>query len=559
MLNNMMDRAGGARRVMIGAVGLGTAVLIMFVSRIATAPTWVPAMTNVPLQSASGLADKLDQAGIKYKLDQGGSTIMVAEPDVAKARVALAKDGLPNGARPGLELFDRPTWGWNDFTQRVNYRRALEGELERTIGGMRGIDHAEVHLALSDQPAFRRADERPTTASVVLALKQGGEPSQQVVEGIAHLVSASVDGLAPENVSIHDDAGRQWSEPNDGGSAAGLSDHELRVEEGVEKYMEHKAEDLIAQMVGPNNARVRVSASINFDKVERTTQAIDPDKQALATEQKSEITPGQQGGAASSNIANSYENTKTTETFSGAIGNVKRVTVAVLVNDKRLPSSGAGDTIPHFQTRTPEELSRIEMLVRSALGVDSTRGDAVSVVSVPFDTPKITAAAAVTAPMDIATRIEVYQRRAAPRFRARDVHDARAQDARRLDPGTSQRDRGEQRQHAAAGAASGGRTANCGRPRPAGDSGGAEVRLPRSQHRDSRQGHVDRVAQSRLGRAPREVLDQGRLRWPPRRWSAASRVMRSSPAARKRPSSAWRLVPRKRRRSPSASPATRST
>ncbi len=105
---------------------------------------------------------------------------------------------------------------------------------------------------------------------------------------------------------------------------------------------------------------------------------MDPDKQALASEQKSEIIPGQQGGAASTNIANSYDNTKSTEVFSGAIGNVKRVTVAVLVNDKRLPASGATDTIPRYQPRTPEELSRIEMLVRSALGVDSTRGDAVS-------------------------------------------------------------------------------------------------------------------------------------------------------------------------------------
>lgn len=408
MLNDLMHRAGGARRVMIGAVGLGTALLILVISRIATAPNWVPAMTNVPLQSASGLADKLDQAGIKYKLDQGGSSILVAEGDVAKARVALAKDGLPNGARPGLELFDRPTWGWNDFTQRVNYRRALEGELERTIGGMRGIDHAEVHLALSDQSAFRRADERPATASVVLALKQGGEPSQDVVEGIAHLVSASVDGLAPENVSIHDDAGRQWSEPNDGNSVAGLSDHELRVQEDVEKYLEHKAEDLISQLVGPNNARVRVAASINFDKVERTTQAVDPDKQALASEQKSEIIPGQQGGAASTNIANSYDNTKSTEVFSGAIGNVKRVTVAVLVNDKRLPPSGATDTIPRYQPRTPEELARIEMLVRSALGVDSTRGDAVSVVSLPFDTPKVNVQPVPVA--DFATKVEEYQR-----------------------------------------------------------------------------------------------------------------------------------------------------
>jgi flagellar M-ring protein FliF len=408
MLNELMERAGGARRVMMGAVGLGTALLIMVISRIATAPNWVPAMTNVPLQSASGLADKLDQAGIKYKLDGGGSSILVAEGDVAKARVALAKDGLPNGARPGLELFDRPTWGWNDFTQRVNYRRALEGELERTIGGMRGIDRAEVHLALSDQSAFRRADERPATASIVLALKQGGEPSPDVVQGIAHLVSASVDGLAPENVSIHDETGRQWSEPNDGNSAAGLSAHELRVQQDVEKYLEHKAEDLISELVGPNNARVRVSANINFDKVERTTQAIDPDKQALASEQKTEITPGQQGGAGQTNIANSYENTKSTEVFSGAIGNVKRVTVAVLVNDKRLPPTSAKDTIPHFQTRTPEELARIEMLVRSALGVDSTRGDAVSVVSLPFDQPTITVAP--IPPVDMVSRVEQFQR-----------------------------------------------------------------------------------------------------------------------------------------------------
>jgi flagellar M-ring protein FliF len=408
MLNELMERAGGTRRVMLGAVGIGTALLIMAISRIATAPNWVPAMTNVPLQSASGLADKLDQAGIKYKLDGGGSSIMVAEGDVAKARVALAKDGLPNGARPGLELFDRPTWGWNDFTQRVNYRRALEGELERTISGMRGVERAEVHLALSDQSAFRRADERPATASILLALKQGGEPSPDVVQGIAHLVSASVDGLSPENVSIHDETGRQWSEPNDGNSAAGLSGHELRVQQDVEKYLEHKAEDLIYQLVGPNNARVRVSASINFDKVERTTQAIDPEKQALASEQKTEITPGQQGGAGQTNIANSYENTKSTEVFSGAIGNVKRVTVAVLVNDKRMPPANAKDTVTHFQTRTPEELARIEMLVRSALGVDSTRGDAVSVVSLPFDQPTITVAPLPA--IDMASRVEQFQR-----------------------------------------------------------------------------------------------------------------------------------------------------
>ncbi|MBI3568650.1 MAG: flagellar M-ring protein FliF [Gemmatimonadetes bacterium] len=408
MLNELLDRIGGARRLAIAAVGLGVAALILVASRVATAPNMVPAITNVPLQSASDLADRLDQAGIKYKLDQGGAEILVAETDLARARVALAKDGLPGGNRPGLELFDRPSWGWNDFTQRVNYRRALEGELERTIGHMRGVERAEVHLAISEQPAFRRADDRPATASVVIALKNGGAPAPEVVAGIAHLVSSSVDGLAADNVSIHDDAGRQWSEPNDGGTPAGLSSRQLRVQQDVEKYLEKKAEDIISQIVGAGNAKVQVAAAINFDKVERTTQEVNPDKQALASEQKAEITPGAQGGAASTNIANSYENSKSTETFSGAIGNLKRLTVAVLVNDRRLPSTGVKDTVPKFQPRTAAELARIELLVRSAVGVDSARGDVINVASQQFETPK-----PVFEPVpepDLGQRVQEFQR-----------------------------------------------------------------------------------------------------------------------------------------------------
>jgi len=408
MLNELLDRLGGTRRVMIAAVGLGVAGLILVASRLATAPNMVPAITNVPLQSAAELADRLDQAGIKYQLDRGGAEILVAETDLARARVALAKDGLPGGNRPGLELFDRPSWGWNDFTQRVNYRRALEGELERTIGRMRGIDRAEVHLAISEQPAFRRADDRPATASVLIALKSGGGPAPEVVAGIAHLVSSSVDGLAADNVSIHDETGRQWSEPNDGNTPVGLSSRQLRVQQDVEKYLEKKAEDIISQMVGPGNAKVQVSAAINFDKVERTTQEVNPDKQVLASEQKAEITPGAQGGAASTNIANSYENSKSTETFSGAIGNLKRLTVAVLVNDRRLPATGPKDTIPKFQTRNAAELARIQLLVSSAVGVDSVRGDVINVASQQFEAPKPVFEAAPVA--DIGQRVQEFQR-----------------------------------------------------------------------------------------------------------------------------------------------------
>ncbi len=408
MLNELLERAGGVRRIAIAAVGLGVAALILVASRAATAPTMVPAITNVPLASASELADRLNSAGIKYELSHGGAEILVAETDLARARVTLAKDGIPGGNRPGLEIFDRPTWGWNDFTQRVNYRRALEGELERTIGHMRGIERAEVHLAISEQPAFRRADDRPATASVLIALKSGGGPAPEVVAGIAHLVSSSVDGLGADNVSIHDETGRQWSEPNDGNTPVGLSSRQLRLQQDVEKYLEKKAENIISQLVGPGNAKVQVSASVNFDKVERTTQEVNPEKQALASEQKAEITPGAQGGAASTNVANSYENSKSTETFSGAIGNLKRLTVAVLVNDRRLPSTGPKDSIPKWQPRTAAELQRIELLVRSAVGVDSVRGDVVNVAAQQFETPK-----AVFEPIpevDLGTRVQQLQR-----------------------------------------------------------------------------------------------------------------------------------------------------
>src|SRR5437773_5879137 len=150
LLAPLFDRIGGPRRALVLLVGLGAAALIFGVSRWASEPTWVPAFTGVPLESVGQMTDKLDQAGVKYKLERGGADIMVAATDVAKARVALARGGMPNAGRPGLELFDQPSWGMTDFTQRINYRRALEGELERTIGKMSGIESAQVHLVLHE-------------------------------------------------------------------------------------------------------------------------------------------------------------------------------------------------------------------------------------------------------------------------------------------------------------------------------------------------------------------------------------------------------------------------
>jgi flagellar M-ring protein FliF len=396
-LSNILS---GTRRVLVLVVGIAAAGLIFAVSQWAGAPTWVPAFTGVPIENVTSMTDKLDQAGVKYRLERGGADIMVAASDLAKARVALAKGGIPMIGRPGMELFDQPSWGMTDFTQRINYRRALEGELERTIGKMRGIDAAQVHLVMHETDGFA-AQARPTEASVVLKLK--GESDPEVVKGIAHLVASSVEGLTSDHVTIVNDAGRMLSEAEEPTTMEGLSSRQLAMQREVEEYLRVKAEKIVGQMVGPSNLRVQVSARMSFDRLERTTASVDPDKQVVAAEQKAQIVPGAQGGAGQNNTATASENTRSTESFVAAPGAVKRLTVAVLVADQ----PGADPKAP-ATPRSPAELQQIETMVRSAVGADSVRGDVVSVVSVPFAP---TVVVPVEKPkMDIVNVIQTAQR-----------------------------------------------------------------------------------------------------------------------------------------------------
>jgi flagellar M-ring protein FliF len=388
-LDSLFGRVNGARQAAIIGVGVVATVAVLAISRWATAPTYVPLYTDVPLESAGVVTDKLTEARIPFQLERAGSVILVPSADVAKARVALAREALPGAGRPGLELFDKPTWGMTDFTQKVNFRRALEGELERNIARMRDVERVQVHLALEDDKLFK-ADTRESKASVTLAMKGGEAPSPATVRGIASLVAGSVSGLSVDHVTVVDERGNALTDVEDGSGLA-LSSRQLTVQRDVERHLEQKAEALVSRIVGAGNARVQVAATINFDRVARTTQAVDPEQQAIATEQKTEILPQEgQMGAASVQSATSYETTRSVESFTGAVGNVRKLTVAVLVADKVAYPAVADSTqpiAPEYTARTEDELARIEALVRNALGVDEERGDGVSVVSAPFDMP----------------------------------------------------------------------------------------------------------------------------------------------------------------------------
>ncbi len=376
-----LEQFGGSRRLMLGLVGIGALGVMWALAQWSMKPAMVPVFQGLPMDQVGAMTQRLDEEGIVYTLDGGGSSIVVAEADLPRARVVLAQDGYPAGRHPGWELFDEPAWGMTDFTQRVNYRRALEGELERTISAMRGVESAKVHLAIQKSSVLRR-NGPDAEASVVLALRSGSRPEKAMVDGVSSLVAGSVEGLDKENVTVLDDSGRLLSSDDSEFDQEGLTTRQLSIQKEIEDYLEGKAYELVEPVVGTGNIRVRVAATLNFDQIGRTVESFDLEQQATVSEDRAEIIPGtEEQGASSVTVNTVYETPRSVETFSRSGAQLERLTVAVVVNERQV---GEGDQ-SSFQPRTQAELTRVEALVRNALGITDSRGDAVTVVSMSFD------------------------------------------------------------------------------------------------------------------------------------------------------------------------------
>lgn len=371
--------AGSRRALLIGAVAVA-ALGVWAVSRWASEPTYVALYRGMELKDAGAVVEGLKKGGIRYKLDGGGTDVLVPVADAARARVALAQDGLPSSGRPGLELFDKPSWGMTDFAQRVTFQRALEGELARTIGTLRGIERAEVHLVMPAPSPLRRND-RVAGASVVVTLRPGTELPPETVQGITYIVSNSVEQMAPDNVAIMDDAGRVLSVPAAGSGGSGLTTRQLEIQRSVEQHLASKIESLLGTVLGVGRSRAQVSALLSFDQVDRTIDSFDPDGAVIQTEQRSENEGGESG--AQTIVSNAYQNSRRIEKIVGAVGNVTRLSVSVLVDRAVLEGEKASAV----------DIPRLQAMVANAIGVDSTRGDRLSVVAAPFEPVAVAAEA----------------------------------------------------------------------------------------------------------------------------------------------------------------------
>jgi flagellar M-ring protein FliF len=398
------------RRVAVAVVLAGTAAALLYMSRGGPKPDYAPLYSGLTPQDAGEIAAELQGQAIPYRLVAGGTAIEVPAAEVHKVRMAMASAGLPRAGGVGFEIFDQQKFGTSSFVEQVNYRRALQGELARSIAALDAVESARVHLAMGRRSVFRDADE-PPSASVGLKLARGRELGRSQVQGIVHLVSSSVDGLTPDRVVVIDDGGTVLSSGTSGASGSAHTE--------LEGSLTKRVREMVERVVGPGHASVVVTAEMDQRKVDETEELYDKDKIALRSESRvvegagadlgtvggvagargnlpggpePTATPGA-GSTSRLQETRNYEVNRVVRRTVGPDAKIKRLHVAVLVDNA--PAAKAGDpSVP----RTPQELEHISAIARESAGLDSERGDRLEVRNVPFSPPADEGPAEAVAP-----------------------------------------------------------------------------------------------------------------------------------------------------------------
>lgn len=399
-------------RALVVLVGGGVLTALLWTTFSTHRPDMATLFSQLNPSDAGAIVEELKSSKVPYRVADGGTRILVPSGVVHETRLRLATRGLPQGGGVGFEVFDRTTLGTTDFVQRLNYQRALQGELARTLGQIKEVTAARVHLALP-QPSVFTEQEKPATASVVLNLRPGARLTPEQVRGIVHLVSSSVEGLNPDRVTVIDTSGKLIVRPAENGPSQ-TSSRQFEMQEGIEAEMERRIRTMLEEILGPNKATVRVAAQMDFTSVERTEERFDPrgviksEQRTTETQNSSTTTPAAVAGVAS-NVPgetatqptlgqSTAKTTKEAETVQYDVGKVferkvfspwqlKRVSVAVMVDgNSKAVKDGKGGERKDYVPRKPEEIEKIKMVVKNAVGFNASRGDEVEVVEFPFDT-----------------------------------------------------------------------------------------------------------------------------------------------------------------------------
>jgi flagellar M-ring protein FliF len=432
-------------RILVVTTAAAMILLIAYFAWSATNEPYVALYTNLDRDEASSLVAKLKELKVSYRLAGAGNTIEVPESKVAEARLDLAAAGLPRGGGVGFESFDKMRLGATEFEQRVLYRRALEGELARSISTIGAVASTRVHLVLPEKSVFVSHAE-PASASIVLQLRVGKELAPSEVSAIIHLASAAVPGLTSDRVALVTTEGQMLHRPREGNgeSANGMAssgDDSMTPAQATEKQLEDRVRSMLEKTLGPGHVDVRVTADVDLSRIEHVEDHYDPARTSLRSESKSvertngvtEDTaagvpgaesnlPTEKPGADSANAKPNVAPVAAVITTPSAAASgstapavpaqqIVRVPLPIResftrnfevdhVSEKRVTTTGVlkriavavlvdGETKVEngkstFTTRSKEQMDQLHAIVRSAVGADAVRGDVVSVECVPF-------------------------------------------------------------------------------------------------------------------------------------------------------------------------------
>ncbi len=392
---------------------------IIFVSQWASRPDYVVLYSDLQPADSAAVIERLKNLKIKYDVRDGGNTIAITPPEmVSELRISLAAEGIPKSGTAGFELLDGTNFGMTAFKEVVNYQRALQGELERTITSLDAVTSARVHIVQPEKSVFAKRGN-VATASVMLKLRPGAQLEQKQIKGIANLIAGSVEGLAVENVSIIDVYGNLLTTKDEGQESLTLEATRLQYQREVERGYVERIEQMLSKILGSEKVIARVTADLDFSLNEREEESYDPGGQVMRSERTIEEGTGasQRGGIPGvvSNLSNdpnvlapqgstgdesqrkeavkNYEVSRAVSRISSPRGTLQRLSVAVLVDGtyESVPAAGAdagkgatAATEKVFKPLQGEMLTQIEEVVKNAVGFDGARGDTVTVENVPF-------------------------------------------------------------------------------------------------------------------------------------------------------------------------------
>lgn len=401
----VLRNIGAVRLALLGTLLAGLISGVTYLSNRMMAPDMMLLYGDLELEDAGKIASRLEAQGVPVEVRAGGTQVYAPSDRVTRLRVELAEAGLPRGGSVGYEIFDKgDQLGVSSFVQNINQLRALEGELARTITSIAQISAARVHLVLPKRKLFSREKDEPT-ASIMLTMAGPGTLSSRRVQAIRQLVAAAVPGLAPEHVSIVDDRGNLLAKGDDdteSSLSANLEEKRLAYENRLSRTIE----SLVSKYVGDGKVRAEVAADMSFDKITENSESFDPEGQVARSTQtvnlgeKSHETDasvsvaknlpnaGAQGGAGSENQVNrseetvNYEVSKKIRTLVKEVGEVKKLSVAVLVDGVYTPIPGKKEM--DYKPRSKEEIDSLTKLIKNAVGFDEKRGDSIEVANMRF-------------------------------------------------------------------------------------------------------------------------------------------------------------------------------